>query len=108
MRASRRLVCDDANGVGAANGSEVLPKRVDQGMSEAEAEAMLEGLAIRVEPLSQALALAAARLRRQTRLLGPSLGDRCCLALAPAHDAFVVTAYRPCKQLKGFRFAFLR
>lgn len=102
------LLAGDDNMVGAANLSEVLAKLVDQGMSDAEVEAVLEGLAVRVEPLSAEHALAAGRLRRQTRSLGLSLGDRCCLALAQAHDAVVVTADRPWKQLKGFRFEFVR
>lgn len=102
------LLAGDDNLVGAANLSEVLAKLVDQGMSDAEVEAVLEGLAIRIEPMSAEQALAAGRLRRQTRSLGLSLGDRCCLALAQAHDAIVVTADRPWKQLKGFRFEFVR
>ena len=102
------LLAGDDNVVGAANLSEVLAKLVDQGMSDAEVEAVVEGLAIRVEPLSEEHALAAGRLRRPTRPLGLSLGDRCCLALAQAHDAVVVTADRPWKQLKGFRFEFVR
>lgn len=102
------LLAGDDNLVGAANLSEVLAKLVDQGMSDAEVEAVLGGLAIRIEPMSAEQALAAGRLRRQTRSLGLSLGDRCCLALAQAHDAIVVTADRPWKQLKGFRFEFVR
>lgn len=102
------LAAGDDNVVGAANLSEVLAKLVDQGMGDAEVEAVLEGLAIRVEPLTAEQALAAGRLRRQTRSLGLSLGDRCCLALAQTHDAVVVTADRPWKQLKGFRFEFVR
>jgi PIN domain nuclease of toxin-antitoxin system len=102
------LLAGDDSVVGAANLSEVAAKLVDQGLSDAEAQAVLEGLALRVEPLSAEQATAAGRLRRQTRSLGLSLGDRCCLALAQAHDAVVVTADRPWKQLKGFRFEFVR
>lgn len=102
------LLAGDDNVVGAANFSEVLAKLADQGMSDADAEAVLEALAVRVEPLTAVQALAAGRLRRLTRSLGLSLGDRCCLALAQAHDAVVVTADRPWKQLKGFRFEFVR
>jgi ribonuclease VapC len=102
------LLAGDDSVVGAANLSEVAAKLVDQGLSDAEAQAVLEGLALRVEPLSAEQATAAGRLRRQTRSLGLSLGDRCCLALAQTHDAVVVTADRPWKQLKGFRFEFVR
>lgn len=79
----------------------------DRRRDDAEVEAVLEGLTVR-EPLSAEQVLAAGRLRRRTRSLGLSLGDRCCLALAKAHDAAVVTEDRPCKQLKGFRFEFVR
>jgi PIN domain nuclease of toxin-antitoxin system len=102
------LLVGDDSVVGAANLSEVLSKLVDQGLSDAEAQAVLEGLTLRVEPLSAEHATAAGRLRRQTRSLGLSLGDRCCLALAQTHAAVVVTADRPWKQLKGFRFEFVR
>jgi PIN domain nuclease of toxin-antitoxin system len=102
------FLAGDDSVVGAANLSEVAAKLVDQGLSDAEAQAVLEGLALRVEPLSAEQATAAGRLRRQTRSLGLSLGDRCCLALAQTHDAVVVTADRPWKQLKGFRFEFVR
>jgi PIN domain nuclease of toxin-antitoxin system len=102
------LLAGDDIVVGAANLSEVAAKLVDQGLSDADAQAVLEGLALRVEPLSAEQATAAGRLRRQTRSLGLSLGDRCCLALAQTHDAVVVTADRPWKQLKGFRFEFVR
>ena len=74
------LLAGDDSVVGAANLSEVAAKLVDQGLSDAEAQAVLEGLALRVEPLSAEQATAAGRLRRQTRSLGLSLGDRCCLA----------------------------
>lgn len=102
------LLAGDDSVVGAANLSEVLAKLADQGLSDAEIEAVVESLAIRIEPLSEAQAVAAGRLRRQTRALGLSLGGRCCLALAQACDAVVVTADRPWKQLKGFRFEFVR
>lgn len=102
------LLAGDDSVVGAANLSEVLAKLVDQGLSDAEIDAVVDGLAIRIEPLSEAQAAAAGRLRRHTRALGLSLGERCCLALAQACDATVVTADRPWKQLKGFRFEFVR
>ena len=57
------LLAGDDNVVGAANFSEVLAKLADQGMSDADAEAVLEALAVRVEPLTAVQALAAGRLR---------------------------------------------
>ena len=58
--------------------------------------------------MTEALAIASGKLRASTRTLGLSLGDRCCLALALEHGAEVVTADRPWKVLKGYRFQFIR
>jgi ribonuclease VapC len=94
--------------VSAANVAELLAKLIDQGLTDAEARAVHDSLLLEVAPLSEEIALAAGRLRRQTRALGLSLGDRCCLALAQATGAVVVTADRPWKALKDFRFEFIR
>lgn len=102
------LLLQGEGGVGAANVAEVAAKLVDQGLADAEVQSVLEGLALTVHPLAADVALAAGRLRGRTRALGLSLGDRCCLALAQALDATVVTAERPWKALKGFRFDFIR
>jgi hypothetical protein len=47
-----------------------------------ELEAHLAELDLGVIPFDLSHALAAGALRRETRAAGPSLGDRCCLALA--------------------------
>ena len=59
-------------------------------------------------PVTAAGDIASGKLRVSTRALGLSLGDRCCLALALEHGAEVVTADRPWKALKGYRFQFIR
>ena len=59
-------------------------------------------------PFTAEQALISGLLRPGTRALGLSLGDRCCLALAQVLKAEVVTADRPWKALKGFRFTFNR
>lgn len=102
------LLAEGDSVISAANLAEVLAKLVDQGMGQAEIEGIRESLPIRVDPLSAAHASVAGHLRRSTRTLGLSLGDRCCLALAQALDASVITADRAWKSLKGFRFQFIR
>jgi ribonuclease VapC len=52
----------------------------------------LLGLAVRVEPFTQADAIETARLRPLTRDLGLSLADRACLALARRLDLQVLTS----------------
>ncbi len=95
--------------VSAANFAETISKLIDRSVPEAVALQAWRELQLRVVPVGEAEATAAALLRKSTRALGLSLGDRCCLALAQSlPDACVVTADRAWKALKGFRFEFIR
>lgn len=85
--------------ISAANFSEVLSKLVDKGHDDGEAVAALDALPLTVLPLDAAQARRAGLLRRQTRRLGLSLGDRVCLALAVELRLPVVTADRAWAQL---------
>ena len=95
--------------ISSVNHAEVVARLVDRGMTGAEVDAVCEGLPLQVLPFTEAQALASGRLRPATKVLGLSLGDRCCLALAEAHrGAQVVTADRPWKGLKGFKVTLIR
>jgi ribonuclease VapC len=95
--------------ISAANYAEVMSRVYLRGTTVADATVLWRDLRIDVEPLTEPVAAAAARLRPVTRSLGLSLGDRCCLALAQSIEgATVVTADRAWKSLKGFRFTFIR
>jgi PIN domain nuclease of toxin-antitoxin system len=95
--------------ISSVNHAEVVARLLERGMSEAEVDAICEGLRLRVLPFTEAQALASGRLRLATKSLGLSLGDRCCLALAQQHrGAQVVTADRPWKGLKGFKVTLIR
>jgi ribonuclease VapC len=95
--------------ISAANYAEVMSRVYERGTTEADATVLWRDLKIAVEPLTEVVAVAAARMRPETRSLGLSLADRCCLALARSLDnATVVTADRAWKSLKGFRFTFIR
>ena len=85
--------------IGAANFSEVLSKLVDRGHDDGAAAAVLDALPLTVLPMDAAQARRAGLLRRQTRRLGLSLGDRACLALALETGLPVVTADRVWAQL---------
>lgn len=85
--------------ISAANFSEVLSKLVDKGHDDGEAVAALDALPLTVLPVDAAQARRAGLLRRQTRRLGLSLGDRVCLALAVELRLPVVTADRAWAQL---------
>ena len=85
--------------ISAANFSEVLSKLVDKGRDDGDAVAVLDALPLTVLPMDVAQARRAGLLRRQTRTLGLSLGDRACLALAVETGLPVVTADRAWAQL---------
>ena len=95
--------------VASVNYAEVLSKLLDHGLDDPTAQLARRSLGLAVHPVDEHLAAAAALLRPATKALGLSLGDRCCLALARQLDnVTVVTADRPWKALKGFRFTFIR
>ncbi len=94
--------------VSAVNQAEVVARLMDRGVGSDEADLAFRSLRIEVLPFTAEHALASGLLRPGTRALGLSLGDRWCLALAQALNAEVVTADRPWKALKGWRFQFIR
>jgi ribonuclease VapC len=85
--------------VSAVNQTEVLTKRLDKGLSEAEAASVMAAVEIEVLAFDAGQSLEAARLRRETRALGLSLADRACLALARSRKAVALTADRPWSQV---------
>ena len=80
--------------IGTANLAEVIGKLVDRGADGAAIAAEIAELDLEIVPLDGDQAVAAGMLRRTTRTLGLSLGDRCCLALAQAIGATAVTTDR--------------
>lgn len=94
--------------VSAANWAEVGAKMVERGVPEDRLPHELAAFALEVTPLDAAQALLVAALRRSTKALGLSLGDRCCLALAQTRGATVITADRSWKKLKGFDIKVIR
>ncbi len=87
--------------MGAANWAEVAGILRRVGFPAREVSRTLDELQIEVAPLDQALALAAGMMEVQTRPLGLSLGDRCCLALAEQERGTVLTADRAWLKWKG-------
>lgn len=76
----------------AANWSETWQKLRQHGVDADRATRRLRVLGVRVEPLTVADAVVAARLWGPTRRAGLSLGDRCCLALAARLECPALTA----------------
>lgn len=88
--------------VSAVNWAEVVAKLVERGLTEAEAVSELSPLGLDIVSLDAKQANAAGGLRKVTRNLGLSLGDRCCLALVHLRDSCAITADRDWMELKGF------
>ena len=80
--------------ISAVNLCEVLAKLLEDGLSEAQADAVASAMDLRVVSFDELQAHTAARLRSVTRHAGLSLGDRACLALAEKPGCPVVTADR--------------
>ena len=80
--------------ISAVNLSEVAAKLADGGLSQAEIDAVVAALDMRVVPFDAGQALGCARLRGSTRSLGLSIGDRACLALAEQLSLSVITTDR--------------
>ncbi|MDN5747078.1 MAG: type II toxin-antitoxin system VapC family toxin [Pseudonocardia sp.] len=76
----------------AANWAETWQKLRQHGVDADRATRRLRVLGVRVEPLTVADAVVAARLWEPTRRAGLSLGDRCCLALATRLECPALTA----------------
>jgi PIN domain nuclease of toxin-antitoxin system len=80
--------------ISAVNLCEVLAKLLEDGLSEAQADAAVSAMDLRVVSFDELQAHTTARLRSMTRHAGLSLGDRACLALAEKLGCPVVTADR--------------
>ena len=91
---SARAEMDGTSVISAVNLIEVVSKLHDFGWTEARIEDSLVTLLLDVTPLSQAQAVDAGLLRRVTRHLGLSLGDRACFALAREMQLPILTADR--------------
>ena len=80
--------------ISAVNLCEVLSKLHDDGLNEAQADAAVSAMDLRVISFDAQAARGGARLRPLTRHAGLSLGDRACLALGERLGCPVVTADR--------------
>lgn len=78
--------------ISTVNVSEVVAKLCDNGFGAAEARATLDGLPLGIVDFDYGQALDSGVLRRETRSLGLSLGDRACLALAARLKVAALTA----------------
>jgi PIN domain nuclease of toxin-antitoxin system len=84
----------DGAWLSAVNVVEVVQKLVEAGHAEPEVRAALETLPCILSVFDSHLGMRAGLLRRTTRHLGLSLGDRACLALAERQGWPAVTADR--------------
>ena len=95
--------------ISAVNYCEVIGKLIDAGVPDDDARHSVELLNIEIVDFDAKLAFQAATLRPATRILGLSLGDRCCLALGRARKATVLTSERGWAKLKiGLKVKLIR
>ncbi len=84
---------DDA-AISSVNLSEVVAKLIDRGLDRSDIEGELRGLGLELILFDWSLALHSGELRRPTRALGLSFGDRACIATAMSLGAPAVTTDR--------------
>lgn len=86
--------------LGAVSLSEVVAKLSERGIPENVIRSALDGLGLEIIPFDEAMAYRAGLLRRATRPVGLSLGDRACLALAQQLEAPALTTDQSWKTLR--------
>ena len=94
--------------VSIVNWSEIIAKLDELGATEAEIDAILGELPVRLVPFDRAMARSAGLLRRKTMPFGLSFGDRACVALALAENMIVVTTDRDWSGVPGLKAEFVR
>ncbi len=80
--------------------AEVAGKMSDFGLEDDVIESAIKDMSLSVIEFDREAALSSGKLRRATRFLGLSLGDRACLALALSLGAPVLTADRAWARLR--------
>ncbi len=101
-------VLDEA-AVSAVNIAEVASKLAERGAPADRIRQTIQALGVEVLPCDETIAYQIGNLRRSTKALGLSLGDRACLATALQHNVRVITADRHWKTLKvGARIQVIR
>jgi len=84
----------------SVNLCEAYTRLLRDGMAEDEAWKLLADLKLTIVPFEEMDAFRGGQLYKRTALLGLSLGDRACMALAVSKNATVCTADRIWKKLK--------
>ena len=86
--------------ISAVNLSEVISKFTERGMAEEVIRSALEDIQIDVHPFDRESAYGTGTLRRVTRVLGLSFGDRACIALGRQLQRPVLTTDRVWRDLE--------
>lgn len=86
--------------ISAVNLAEAVAKLDEAGVPKEELAPLASSLRLHVEPFDQAQAVHCGLLRRSTRSLGLSLGDRACLQLALTRGAVALTTDRAWAKVK--------
>ncbi len=99
----------DEAAVSAINIAEVASKLAERGAPEDRIRQTIQALGVEVIPCDETISYQIGDLRRSTKALGLSLGDRACLATALQQNVRAITADRNWKTVKvGVRIQVIR
>jgi PIN domain nuclease of toxin-antitoxin system len=91
---------DEGAAMSSVNFAEIVSKLDDYGWTEGEIRARLQEMRVEILQFDGGDAYATGLLRRRTRSMGLSLGDRACLSLASRERVPALTAERTWSRLQ--------
>lgn len=107
-RKARELLEEADAIISSVNLCEAFAKLLEDGLDGSEISESFDALEIKVVDFDAGDALKAAELRRPTKRLGLSLGDRACIALAMQNNTAAVTADRTWQKISGCEIRLIR
>lgn len=94
--------------ISTVNVAEIVTKLCERGMPQDQARLAIEAIGVEIVAFTTDQACLTGELRKTTRSIGLSLGDRACLALAQQRNLPAITADAAWSQVPGVNVVVIR